>query len=84
MAVEATRARPARGAPGRRAPASLTDRQAEVLRHLTRGRSNKQIANRLGISEATVKVHVSAILRALGLHTRVEAALLAQKDYPSA
>jgi DNA-binding NarL/FixJ family response regulator len=60
--------------------ASLTERQSEVLQQLMKGRSNKQIAHRLDVSEATVKVHVSAILRTLGLRSRVEAALLAQKE----
>jgi DNA-binding NarL/FixJ family response regulator len=60
--------------------ASLTERQSEVLQQLMKGRSNKQIADRLGVSEATVKVHISAILRTLGLRSRVEAALLAQKE----
>jgi len=57
----------------------LTQRQSEVLAHLQDGISNKQIADRMGVSEATVKVHMSAILRTLGLHTRLEAALIAQK-----
>lgn len=57
----------------------LTRRQAEVLSHLQDGISNKQIAERLCLSEATVKVHISAILKALGLRSRVEAALVAQK-----
>jgi len=60
--------------------ANLTQRQTEVLQQLTKGRSNKQIANHLGVSEATVKVHVSAILKTLGLNSRVEAALMAQKE----
>ena len=63
----------------------LTDRQAEVLSHLQDGISNKQIADRLCVSESTVKVHISAILKALGLRSRVEAALIAQKlDWQSA
>ena len=57
----------------------LTQRQTEVLRHLQDGISNKQIADRMGLSEATVKVHMSAILKTLGMHSRVEAALVAQK-----
>lgn len=57
----------------------LTERQLEVLKHLQDGISNKQIAARMGLTEATVKVHMSAILKTLGLHTRLEAALLAQK-----
>ena len=57
----------------------LTQRQTEVLTHLRDGISNKQIADRMGLSEATVKVHMSAILKTLGMHSRVEAALVAQK-----
>lgn len=57
----------------------LTERQKQVLEQLTYGISNKQIAERLGVSEATVKVHISAILKTLGLRSRVEAALLAQR-----
>lgn len=57
----------------------LTERQSQVLEQLKYGDSNKQIADRLGLSEATVKVHISAILKTLGLRSRVEAALLAQK-----
>ncbi|MEN8205163.1 MAG: response regulator transcription factor [Pseudomonadota bacterium] len=57
----------------------LTQRQAEVLKHLQDGISNKQIADRMGLTEATVKVHMSAILKTLGLQSRLEAALVAQK-----
>ncbi|MGD2138042.1 MAG: response regulator transcription factor [Gammaproteobacteria bacterium] len=56
----------------------LTVRQMQVLQHLQGGLSNKEIAARLGVSEATVKVHMSAILRALGVHSRTEAALQAK------
>lgn len=56
----------------------LTGRQKEVLSYLKEGMSNKQIATRLSISEATIKVHMSAILKALGVHSRTEAALQAQ------
>lgn len=58
--------------------ASLTERQREVLRRLGQGYSNKQIARDLGVSENTVKVHVAAILRALGASNRTEAALRAR------
>ncbi len=57
----------------------LTKRQAQVLELLKHGNSNKQIADHLGLSEATVKVHISAILKALHLRSRVDAALLAQR-----
>ncbi|MCE9682554.1 response regulator transcription factor [Halomonas alkalisoli] len=55
--------------------ALLTDKQVEVLEHMTRGESNKQIARELGIAETTVKTHVSAILRKLGVSSRVHAIL---------
>jgi DNA-binding NarL/FixJ family response regulator len=58
------------------APASprLTDRQLGVLRQVCDGASNKQIARRLGLSEKTVKAHVTAILRELGAANRTQAA----------
>jgi len=55
----------------------LTPRELEILRHLAEGESNKIIARHLGISDGTVKLHVKAILRKLGLASRVEAAVLA-------
>ncbi len=51
----------------------LTERETEVLRELTRGKSNKQIAASLSISESTVKVHVNNILRKLDVSSRTEA-----------
>lgn len=58
---------------------SLTPRQAEVLRLLARGQPNKIIARELGLSEATVKVHLLAIFRVLQAHNRTEAVIAAQK-----
>lgn len=55
----------------------LTPREQQILRHLAEGQSNKTIARNLGISDGTVKLHVKAILRKLGLHSRVEAAVKA-------
>jgi DNA-binding NarL/FixJ family response regulator len=51
----------------------LTQRQADVLRLLVQGKPNKLICKDLNLSEGTVKVHVSAILRALNVHTRAQA-----------
>jgi len=51
----------------------LTRRQQEVLELLSLGRSNKEIAQSLGLAEGTVKIHVSAILKALGVANRTEA-----------
>ncbi len=55
----------------------LTPREREILCLLAEGQSNKVIARNLGISDGTVKLHVKAILRKLGVHSRVEAAVLA-------
>jgi PAS domain S-box-containing protein len=51
----------------------LTPRQAEVLRHLQQGQSTKQIAKELHLSTETVRNHVRHVLRALGVHSRLEA-----------
>ena len=66
--------------------ACLTPRQYEILQMLAQGHSNKQIARQCQLSENTVKVHVSAILRALGLNNRTQAGVLMQqlKDFPTA
>jgi two-component system, NarL family, nitrate/nitrite response regulator NarL len=56
---------------------ALTPREGEILALLAEGQSNKVIARNLGISDGTVKLHVKAILRKLGVHSRVEAAVLA-------
>ena len=52
----------------------LTKRQREVLQLLARGMSNKEIARALKIAEATTKIHMAALLRALGARNRTEAA----------
>ena len=56
---------------------SLTDREREILQHLSNGKSNKAIALALGISHDTVKLHVRHILSKLGMRSRVEAAVFA-------
>ncbi len=55
----------------------LTPREREILHHLAEGQSNKVIGRALGISDGTVKLHVKSIMRKLGVHSRVEAAVLA-------
>ncbi|MCW9057985.1 MAG: response regulator [Gammaproteobacteria bacterium] len=57
--------------------ADLTPREHEILCLLAEGQSNKVIGRNLGISDGTVKLHVKAILRKLGVHSRVEAAVIA-------
>ena len=56
---------------------SLTSREREVLAELAQGRSNREIARVLHVSEKTVKAHVSAVLAKLGVQDRTQAALLA-------
>ncbi|HEU5338725.1 MAG TPA: response regulator [Sulfuricaulis sp.] len=55
----------------------LTPRELEILIHVAEGQSNKMIARDLRITDGTVKLHVKAILRKLGVHSRVEAAVIA-------
>ncbi|MFZ5961628.1 response regulator [Thalassococcus sp. BH17M4-6] len=59
--------------------ASLTNQQARILALICEGKLNKQIAFDLSIAETTVKAHVTAIMRKLGVHSRTQAVLIAQE-----
>ena len=56
----------------------FTDKEAEVLRELTAGASNKEIADKLGISERTVKMHISNMIQKTGFRSRLELAVKAR------
>jgi DNA-binding NarL/FixJ family response regulator len=60
-------------------PVKLTGRQQEVLRLLAAGMSNKQICRELALGEGTIKVHITAIFRALAVANRTEAANAARR-----
>lgn len=59
---------------------SLTPRETDTLRQIAKGLPNKEIARELGVSEVTVKTHVSNVLSKLGLQSRTQAALFALKE----
>lgn len=58
---------------------TLTARQAQVLDLIAQGKSNKQIAYDIGVSESTVKLHINALLRSLHVNNRTQAVVTAQK-----
>jgi len=58
--------------------ASLTPSQLRILEGLRAGRLNKQIAFDLGVTEATIKAHLTSVFRKLGVHNRTQAVILAQ------
>lgn len=62
-----------------RAEDMLTGRQVDVLAELCAGSTNREIAERLGMSENTVRVHATAVFRQLGVRSRTEAVLLAKR-----
>ncbi len=76
--------RPAATAPDPLQALGISAREAEVLRLLGLGRTNRQIANELYISEKTASVHVTHLLRKLGVTNRVEASAIAQRLEPRA
>lgn len=59
---------------------SLSQRELEVLRLLTKGMPTEEVAGALGVSEVTVRSHVRSIFMKCGLHSRVEAVLLALRE----
>lgn len=62
-----------------KSPTKLTNRQFEVLKYLAQGLSNKQIAYYMNVSEATVKLHINALLRAIEATNRTQAVVKSQK-----
>jgi two-component system nitrate/nitrite response regulator NarL len=60
----------------------LSPREREILSHLTEGHSNKGIARILGITEATVKVHLKSLLRKISVDNRTQAAIWALSNLP--
>lgn len=73
------RLEPASAAPALPVETDLTERELEVLRLISTGATNREIADRLVVSEGTVKNHVSSILSRLGLRDRIQAALYAHE-----
>jgi PAS domain S-box-containing protein len=60
---------------------ALTPRQGEVLRLLDHGRSTRQIADELHLSQETVRNHIRGLMKALGVHSRLEAVALARHEH---
>jgi DNA-binding NarL/FixJ family response regulator len=60
----------------------LTKREAEVLKLISLGYTNREIAGELFIAEVTAKVHVRNIIRKLGVRSRTEAAIAALRENP--
>jgi len=69
-----------RGDPRDQGHPDITPRERDVLRLIVEGLANKQIAQRLGIGEKTVKTHVSRVLAKLGVEDRTQAAVLAIRE----
>src|SRR5918998_2933567 len=77
--LQTTRLAEAANLPGR----TLSSREAEILRCLTQGAPNKVIARKLDVAEATVKVHIKAILRKIRVANRTQAAMWAVAHLPA-
>ena len=60
----------------------LSATESSIMHALIEGHSNKVIARRMNIAEATAKVHIKAILRKLGVHNRTQAAIWAMNNRP--
>ena len=63
---------------GNASSADFTEREAEVLRELVSGAGNREIAAKLGITENTVKMHITNMLQKTGYHSRLELAVKAR------
>ncbi|MDD3482759.1 response regulator transcription factor [Azovibrio restrictus] len=57
----------------------LTERQGQVLGLMAKGKSNREIAQQLGLSEGTVKIHVTGVFKALGVSSRTQALVMAAR-----
>ena len=66
------------GHPGR--ATQLTDREEEVLAHMREGLSNAQVAERLGVTQSTVRNHVQRILYKLNVHSKLEAVVVTSRE----
>jgi DNA-binding NarL/FixJ family response regulator len=78
-AMELLRQRQSSGPSAAGGPVDLTDRERQVLGLLAAGMANKQIARRLGISEKTVKGHLTNLFQRIGVSDRTQAALWAER-----
>ncbi|OJZ62484.1 DNA-binding response regulator [Mycolicibacterium diernhoferi] len=78
--IEHVAASPARGDRADTVRAVLTPRELDILLHIATGATNREIADRLHLAEATIKTHVGHVLAKLGLRDRVQAVILAYQS----